>query len=153
IPGNRKVTTGWLGRYAKLAGLAQPWSALTLGSRPTRALSGASASLVFESLSRFMMPSDWRPHRAPVLERTARATGGAWGKTARNALAALEEVTEARSEPRVAWPGTPLGNALRDLAILIRSRIGVRVAVVDMAGGWDHHVDLARHLPESAAML
>src|SRR5690606_6452576 len=63
-PGDRRVRTGWLGRYAAQVGLREPWAALTLGSRPALALAGAPASFTLPSLGRFKLQGSWnRPRR------------------------------------------------------------------------------------------
>jgi uncharacterized protein (DUF1501 family) len=150
-PGNPKITTGWLGRYAAGAGLAAPWAALTLGPRPVRALTGASASLSLSSIEEFAI-QDPSSLRRPAIERIAAASGGAWAKAARNALTALDEIDAIGLRPRVSWPSGELAAHLRDLSILIRSRIGVRAAALDM-GGWDHHFEERDQILQSAATL
>jgi uncharacterized protein (DUF1501 family) len=151
-PGNRTIQSGWLGRYAAAARLGKPWAALTLGARPARALAGASTSLAFPSIEKFGMSLGWDSERRATFERIVAGSDDEWQGSARNSFGALREIQDVDVRPRVRWPSGDLATALRDLSILIRARIGVRVAAVDMTG-WDHHFDLAKHIAESAATL
>jgi uncharacterized protein (DUF1501 family) len=152
VPGNKTIETGWLGRYAAAARLRDPWSALTLGSRPARALEGATTSLAFPSIEQYDLGDAWSPARRTTMQRMLAAGSGEWEQSGRNAFAALREILDVDVRPRVSWPNDDFAVALRDLSLLIRSRIGVRVASVDM-NGWDHHFDLPSRLAESAAIL
>jgi uncharacterized protein (DUF1501 family) len=152
VPGNTTIRSGWLGRYAARAGLAEPWAAVTLGPRPVRALAGASTSLAFPSINAFGLQGGSIAERRVALARIASATAGDWGRATRNALGALDELGGVGLQPRVSWPPGTLFDSFRDLSLLIRARIGVRIAAVDMHG-WDHHLDQRKELPGSAALL
>jgi len=152
VPGNPNIPSGWLGRYALTAGLGEPWAALTLGNRPARALAGASNSLAFPSIEEFSLQGGYVSARRAALGRIAASVGGDWQRATRNAFGALDEIGDVNLAPRVTWPAGELPAALRDLSILIRARIGVRVATVDM-GGWDHHFDQPTQLPPVASAL
>lgn len=152
VPGSRSTASGWLGRYAARAGLSEPWAALTLSSRPARSIAGARASLALSSIDKFVLSPAWDSGRRETLQRIVAATGGEWKRTWDHTNAALGTIDAVPRSVRARWPSGSLADALRDLALLIRARIGVRVAAVDMTG-WDHHVDLARRLPESARTL
>lgn len=152
VPG-KAMESGWLGRYAARAGLVDPWAAVTLGPLPAPSIRGANAMLAFPSVEQFRFETRGdAPQRQQALERLAHATNDAWGRAARNVFAALERIGRISLTPRVAFPNTEIGNALRDVSLLIRARIGVRVAAVDM-GGWDHHFHENWDLPVSASAL
>ncbi|MDP9827537.1 DUF1501 domain-containing protein [Kineosporia succinea] len=65
-----------------------------------------------------------------------------------NALGAVGKMAplakaEAKAAKDVGYPDTALGNALHDVARLIKADLGLRVATVDY-GNWDMHVNLGR---------
>ena len=47
----------------------------------------------------------------------------------------------------VNYGGRPFGQAMMQVAQLIKANVGVRVAFVDLAGGWDTHQSEAERLP------
>jgi uncharacterized protein (DUF1501 family) len=51
---------------------------------------------------------------------------------------------ENRGRPPGGYPKAPIGKRLQEIAELVRSRVGLQVAVTDM-GGWDTHVGQGNH--------
>jgi uncharacterized protein (DUF1501 family) len=152
VPSDKTVSSGWIGRYAALAGFREPWAALTIASEPARSMAGAPTSLAMASIAEFQMKRGNYVARRRSLERMAAIVGGGWGRAATNTFDALDTIGSISVTSRATFPSDRFGAALRDLSRLIRARIGVRVAAVDMSG-WDHHVRENDALPPSAAML
>jgi len=85
--------------------------------------------------------------------------GGPVGEAGINALslasrsAAINDVVTGGPKSGAVYPaGSPLGNALKTTAGLIRAKVGVKAVAVD-SGGWDHHVDLNGRVQSTIADL
>jgi uncharacterized protein (DUF1501 family) len=77
------------------------------------------------------------------------------------ALGTAKQVQAAGYTPAASYPATDLGNALKDVARLVKANVGLRTATIDH-GDWDMHEDLGAavsgkryydHLNELAAAL
>jgi uncharacterized protein (DUF1501 family) len=132
-----------------------------------RALNGPVPDLGLRSIDSFSLAGEAakRPMAATlralydgapaVLADPARAVGDALRTT--DALRATAYVPATGAE----YPATPLGNALRDVARLVKGRVGLMTACVDF-GDWDMHEGLGtavkgqqmyEHLSELALAL
>jgi uncharacterized protein (DUF1501 family) len=160
------VRTGWLDRMLGLSGATSPWTGVSLGStNPTRALAGPSPDLGLVSVDGFTMAGD-----APAvpMARTLRALYqgappalGVPAVAATDALATVAGLPAYTPANGAVYPDTPPARALRDVARLIKARVGMRAACVDV-GDWDMHAGLGTavagqkmytHLAELAAAL
>jgi uncharacterized protein (DUF1501 family) len=158
------IRTGWLDRMLGLG--TNPWSGVSIGStKVARALSGPSPDLGIASLDGFTLAGDSPSvpmgltlkalyQNAP----TALATPALAATGAVATVAALPAYTPANG---AVYPTTPLATALKDVARLIKSKVGMRAACVDF-GDWDMHEGLGTaetgqrmhtHLGELAAAL
>ena len=175
-PGVKSTPDGWLGRslQARPSGTS-PFRAVAIGPALPRALRGAPGGLAMSSIERFDIPgapdtgarqgfetlyaASARPDRlpAPTAPDPVRATG----KETFDALRMLQAADASRIAPAngATYPSAPFGQAMRQIAQLIRANIGVEIAFAEM-DGWDTHVaqgaergQLAARLGELAAAL
>jgi uncharacterized protein (DUF1501 family) len=149
-PGS-SLRTGWIDRMVGLTGAAGPFAAAVVGATTaSRAFLGPHPEITMASVDGFQLSgvSASQPQArwdqairglyagAPaVLAGPALATLASLGTTARLKAAGYAPA------PGAAYPTGDLGSALRDVARLVKSGVGVRVAAVDI-GDWDMHANL-----------
>jgi uncharacterized protein (DUF1501 family) len=162
------LRTGWLDRMLGLTGATSPFAGVALGgAMAPRVLAGPSPDVSLRSVDSFTLAGEGasRPMAAtlralydgapPVLAEPARAAGAA--------LATATALRTAGYAPAngAVYPATPLGAALRDVARLVKAKVGLTAAAVDF-GDWDMHEGLGTvakgqkmydHLAELAAAL
>ncbi|GAA0802754.1 DUF1501 domain-containing protein [Spirilliplanes yamanashiensis] len=142
------LRTGWLDRLLGVNGASSPFNGVSVGTaQPQRTLVGPSPDLGLMSVDGFQLTSDdgHRPisstlnalyANAPAVLRTpAQQLTTAVDTTSRMATAGYAPANGA------AYPGTPLGGALRDVARMIKGDVGLMTACVD-TGDWDLHENL-----------
>lgn len=143
-PGVRSTRDGWLNRYlhAKEHQKATPFRAVALASQLPRSLQGTSPALAIARLDQFgvrggneaSFEAEYAAAADPVLGRT--------GRDAFEAVRALRAVDPARYTPAngAAYPRSPYGESLRQIAQLIKAGVGLEVAFAE-SGQWDHHAN------------
>jgi uncharacterized protein (DUF1501 family) len=142
------VRTGWLNRMLGSLGADDPFAAVAMGTaRPARVFGGPAPNLSLTAVDDLLLTSDQpdRPIAAtmaklydgapPALAQTAAQLTGA---LARGAALRTAGYTPANG---AVYPKTELGAALRDVARLIKSDVGLMSATVDQ-GDWDMHENL-----------
>lgn len=159
------VSSGWLDRALAALGPGTTFRAVAQGSTLPRSLIGDEEKLVLQGLKQFDLAGDEQLRDRTVAALSALYTGldhpvaGHVAATLR-ALAAARELAQADYQPGAEYPDGGFAEQLRDLARLIKARVGLRVAAIDL-GGWDMHtwigrVDdggMRRHLADLAAAL
>lgn len=148
----RPVGSGWLARLARSLERGPGLGCVALGTARPESLRGAPSVSVFESAAE---------HRvAPDDAAFAEALGGLYvgedplaaaGRDALGTLARLRDLAPSRAA-RDDYPDDPFGRRLAELARLIRGRVGVRLAAVDL-DGWDTHFVQAEGFAERARVL
>jgi uncharacterized protein (DUF1501 family) len=151
-PGDKTVQTGWLNRYLLAAGISDPIGAVTLGNQAVKALAGDAATLAIPSILAMDLAGTFPSQRRAALQQIHRAAGGPMAQTVENAFDVYDVLRAVDRNTPVAYPNSPFGAALKDVAALIKADIGVRVAAADL-GGWDHHIDEVGRLPGLAGAL
>ncbi len=136
---------GWLGRFLRYR--TQPasgaLSAVAIGKTVPECLRGAPAATVMQSLDDFSLG----PQSSALLPRLARlyaSETGDLGRAARDTLGALRRIESLRSEPYrpsggAEYPADEFGRGLTELARMIKARVGLEAAAIDL-GGWDSHL-------------
>ena len=155
-PGLRSTRDGWLSRALLSAAPAtserSPLEAVAVAGKLPRALQGTPGALAFASVDQLRLRpfagtggDKGRARSRAAFEGlyagTADEALGAQGKEAFAALALLDKKVGKGGPPvatGVNYPQGPLGNALKQVAQLIKADVGLRVACAD-AGGWDTH--------------
>jgi uncharacterized protein (DUF1501 family) len=159
------VTSGWLDRVLTALGPGTTFRAVADGTSLPRSLLGAEQKLVLQGIEQFDIAGGEHLRDRTVAALTALYTGldhpvAAHAQVTLQALAAARELAQADYQPAVAYPDGGFAGQLRNLARLIKAKVGLRVAAIDL-GGWDMHtwigqVDdggMRRHLDDLAAAL
>jgi uncharacterized protein (DUF1501 family) len=135
---------GWLGRYLRYrpGRQAGALAAVAIGAELPECLRGAPAVSVFRSVDEFSLGD--RAHAlAPQLARLYATRGDALGAAGRDTLEALDRVERLRATRYMptdgaVYPDDELGRGLMQVARLIKARVGLEAASVDL-DGWDSH--------------
>jgi uncharacterized protein (DUF1501 family) len=146
-PGVKSTPDGWLNRYlqARRIETASSFRAVALTQQLPRALQGTASALAMSQLSQFgirgpadAMGASFEAQYAAAADRVLNGTG----RETFAAIRTLRAANPARYEPEhgAEYPRTPFGQALRQIAQLAKSDLGLEVAFADI-GGWDTHVN------------
>lgn len=134
---------GWIGRFLhQTRTLADgPLSAVSIGSVVSDSLRGAAA-VALRSIDEFTLP-DKDPALRGQLAALYGKAGGALGAAGGQTLQALDRIEAVRNAPSGAQNGAGYGSdefssGLSLVARLIRARVGLRAATIEL-GGWDSH--------------
>jgi uncharacterized protein (DUF1501 family) len=158
-PGQKSVATGWLGRHiaATQAADASPFSAVGFGALLQASLRGGAATAL-TSLEAFKLQA--RPLELPKVKaahgQLYRGSGMLLGSGQQTlaALSILEKLSPAAYRPSdgARYPDSPYGRALMQIAQLIKTDVGLRIACADI-GDWDTHINQGGADGEMAANL
>jgi uncharacterized protein (DUF1501 family) len=134
-PGRKGVPDGWLNRYMQVHArvAATPFRSVAMNATVPRTMMGAAPTVAMQRIQDFGM-------------RGGRATSdleGIFAELYKDTFDAVEMLRRARPEqytPAAAaqYPNSGYGQALLQIAQLIKSDIGLEVAFADV-GGWDTH--------------
>lgn len=135
---------GWLGRFlrAQTQMTSGPLAAVALGQSVPECLRGAPAATVLQSLDDFSL-GDNRPQLTKALARLYGMHSDDLGDAGRDTLSAIRRVDRLRSTPYLPAHGADYGyddfsRGLMQVARLIKARVGLQAASVDL-NGWDSH--------------
>jgi uncharacterized protein (DUF1501 family) len=146
--GGTSVAGGWIGRWLRSAGGSGPLSALAFGAQLPESLRGAPSATALQSLDE-LRPGDDSAELRAQLAQLYRGDEllGASALAALGAAARIGELAQAPYEPEhgatyaAATDGEPaqeFGRGLARIAQLVKARLGVRAATLDLEG-WDSH--------------
>ena len=135
---------GWLARFLRAQNQAAtgPLAAVALGKAIPECLRGSPAATVLQSLDDFSL-GDQRPRLTQALAKLYAAQTDALAGAGRATLDALQRVEQLRNTPYHPASGADYGRddfsrSLLQIARLIKARVGLQAASVDL-GGWDSH--------------
>jgi uncharacterized protein (DUF1501 family) len=149
-PGRKGTPSGWLNRAVGLTGHdGSPFRAVAMTASLPRSLYGDEPALAVTDLAEFKV-------QLPGADRTAAAAGqgfeALYDQTSQALLRdtgsetfravhmlSASEIQKYKPADGAEYPKTPLGNALRQIALLIKSDVGLEIAFAE-SGGWDTHV-------------
>lgn len=140
-----QVAGGWLGRFLRYR--ANPadgaLSTVAIGKTLPEALRGAPSATAIESLDEFGFAESDDIFMRELSRLYERESGGL-GRTARDTLAAMERMESLRANSYVPdrganYPNNEFGRGLLQIARLIKGRVGLESATLDL-GGWDSHL-------------
>jgi uncharacterized protein (DUF1501 family) len=151
-PGNKSTRDGWLNRLlqAQLAHEgkdASPFEAVAMTAQTPRTLAGRAPVVAMTSLERFAVQAG--AYSAPITggfeDLWQQANAGALGEAGHETFEAVQYLQKsgaARQLPAngASYPPGEFGNALRQLAQLVKADVGLRLGFAE-AGGWDTHVN------------
>jgi uncharacterized protein (DUF1501 family) len=148
-PGMKSTTDGWLNRYLQAVPGAgeSSFRAVALSPQLPRSLQGHAAALALGQVGQFgIHPGRLGPDLAVGLEREYASAsdpllGGA-GREAFEAMKVLQAANPARYQPApgAEYPRSPFGQALKQVAQLVKADVGLEIAFAEL-GGWDTHVN------------
>ena len=149
-PGRKGTSSGWLNRVSGLLGHERtPFRSVAMTPALPRSLYGEQTALAVTDLADFQVElpgarkiSAGAGHGFEALYAQAsqdllRDTGAETFE----AVDMLEKLKPSRYRPAhgARYPGSPLGQSLRQVAMLIKADVGLEVAFTE-TGGWDTHV-------------
>jgi len=144
-PGVKSTSDGWLNRYlqARKAEEESAFRAVALTAQLPRMLQGTASAIAMSQISQFGI-------RAPNVNQSFEAQYAAaadhvlngTGRDAFNAMKTLKTADPARYQPEngAEYPRSAFGQALKQIAQLVKAGVGLEVAFADI-GGWDTHVN------------
>ena len=145
-PGVKRTEDGWLNRYlrTKASEGASPFRAVAMASQLPRTLQGTAPALAMTRLDGFGVRGG-EAVRASFEAEYAAAADRMLTRTGRDAFDAVRQLREAdpqrhRPEHGAQYPRSPFGDALRQIAQLVKADVGLEVAFAE-SGQWDHHVN------------
>ncbi len=164
-PFSKSTSSGWLNRAVGLLGHeGTPFRAVSLTSSLPRSLYGDNESLAINNLQDFAIQMRGNPLATnlasksfeQLYDQTSSQILSKTGKESFDAMKMLNVNNIKNYQPAngVVYPNSPLGNALKQIATLIKMNVGMEVAFAE-SGGWDTHFNqgtvngaLARNLKD-----
>lgn len=164
-PFNKGTSSGWLNRVSgQLGHDASPFRAVSLTSALPRSFYGDNEALAISNLQDFALQVRSNPainnltakSFEELYDQTSSDLLNKTGKESFDAMKMLNVNTIKNYQPAkdTVYPASPLGNALKQIAILIKMNVGLELAFAE-SGGWDTHVNqgttngaLARNLKD-----
>ena len=148
-PGVKSTNDGWLNRY--LQSKSDPekslFRAVSLTQNMPRVLQGRAPALAISNLADFSIRAGQNSASVQggfeaIYAQTVNDVLGGTGRETFEAVNYLKKVNPAqyKAENGAQYPRTPFGNALLQIAQLIKAGVGLEVAFTDV-GGWDTHVN------------
>jgi uncharacterized protein (DUF1501 family) len=140
------VRTGWLDRVLGHVGPGTTFRAIAEGSALPRSLVGTQNKVVLRGVQEFRLggADNLRDRSMEALRALYTGVDHPLANQATatlQALGAARTVANMQPNPAARYPGGGLSGGLRDIAKLIKSNVGLRVAALDL-GGWDMHTGL-----------
>jgi uncharacterized protein (DUF1501 family) len=148
-PGVKSTQDGWLNRYlhAREHQSATPFRAVALAPQLPRALQGLAPALAIGQIGQFgiragqaseMVQASFEQEYAAAATSVLHSTG----REAFDAVKMLKNADPQRYTPAngAEYPRSAYGDALRQIAQLIKADVGLEVAFAE-SGNWDHHVN------------
>lgn len=149
-PFNKGTSSGWLNRAVGLLGheVATPFQAVSLTSSLPRALYGDNAAIAISNLNDFSIQMRGNPIATntaaksfeELYDNTSSSLLSRTGKESFEAIKMLKSADVKNYKPSngAEYPNSQLGNALKQIAQLIKMDVGMEVAFTE-CGGWDTH--------------
>lgn len=149
-PGEKQIPTGWLARHLQTVALRNqsPFRAVGLGTMLPASLRGPISATALDSITNFHLGGQKRDAQiVHFQESLARlyAVDGMLDEDAAvtfQAMAMLEKMNPQGYAPEngASYPEGDFGQALKEVAELIKANVGLEIATIDL-GGWDTHVE------------
>ncbi|MGH9720358.1 MAG: DUF1501 domain-containing protein [Bryobacteraceae bacterium] len=154
-PGNKGTRDGWLNRALPFSsGKLSPVRALSLGPALPRALRGSNPAVAVNRLSDFRVQSRDAsdPFNSMYTQSKDRALSQP-GKDTFEAIAMIDAIQKQTYTPAngASYSRGRLGDALQQVARLIKANVGLEVAFADI-GGWDTHVNQSGAQPSQGPL-
>jgi uncharacterized protein (DUF1501 family) len=160
-PGVKSTQDGWLNRYlhAREHAEATPFRAVALAPQMPRSLQGLEPALAIGQIGQFgiragqatdMVQASFESEYAAAADKVLNKTGG----QAFDAVRMMKSADPSKYQPEngADYPRSGYGDALRQIAQLIKADVGLEVAFAE-AGGWDTHVNQGSSAGQLAGRL
>ena len=160
-PGVKSTQDGWLNRilHAQEHANATPFRAVALATQLPRSLQGAEPALALNQIGQFgiragqatdMVQASFESEYAAAADRVLNRTGG----EAFDAVRMLKAADPSKYQPEngADYPRSGFGDALRQIAQLVKADVGLEIAFAE-AGGWDTHVNQGASVGQLAQRL
>jgi uncharacterized protein (DUF1501 family) len=140
------VSTGWLDRVLRAMGPGTTFRAIAEGNSLPRSLVGNEPAIVLRGVQNFTLQGGGTIRDKSIAALQALYTGldhplAAQAQATLSAMAAARKVGASNAAMGAQYPGGGFADGLRDIARLVKAKVGLRVAVLDL-GGWDMHTNL-----------
>jgi uncharacterized protein (DUF1501 family) len=148
-PGVKSTQDGWLNRclHAREHAKGTPFRAVALGPQLPRALQGTAPALAISQIAQFgirggqaagAMETSFESEYAAAADMVLKGAG----TQAFDAVKMMKSADPARYQPEngAEYPRSSYGDALRQIAQLIKADVGLEVAFAE-TGGWDTHAN------------
>ena len=148
-PGVKSTSDGWLNRYlqTKKESERSLFRAVSMTQTTPRVLQGRAPTISMSNLNDFAIragksSSDLQGGFEAIYARETNDRLAGMGRETFEAVNYLKKVNPAQYKPAngAAYPRTPFGNSLLQIAQLIKAGVGLEIAFTDI-GGWDTHVN------------
>lgn len=146
-PFSKGTASGWLNRAVGLLGheATTPFRAVSLTSAMPRSFYGDNETIAVSSLKDFSLPNNAAVSFAAksfedLYDQTTASLLGKTGKESFGAMKMLDKLNLKNYSPAngAQYPVSPLGNALKQIAQLIKGDVGLEIAFAE-SNGWDTH--------------
>ena len=147
-PGVKSTPDGWLNRIMQAQSMPKetPFRGVALSPQMPRSLRGAAPALALANINAFgIQAGKYTGELTGAFENLYGDAGKdpvrRTGAESFEAVKFLKQVNPERFQPEhgAEYPNGPFGNALKQIAQLIKADVGLEVAFTDI-GGWDNHV-------------
>jgi uncharacterized protein (DUF1501 family) len=148
-PGVKSTRDGWLNRclHAREHRDATPFRAVALAPQLPRSLQGTANALAIGRLGQFGIRAGMESERVAASFETEYAAAADrvlqdTGRDAFDAIRILKSADPSKYRPANGsqYPRSGFGEALRQIAQLVKADVGLEIAFAE-TGNWDHHVN------------
>ncbi|MDT5026851.1 MAG: hypothetical protein QOE61_3277 [Micromonosporaceae bacterium] len=138
--------TGWLDRTLTQMGPGTTFRAIAEGDSTPRSLIGVEQKLVLDGIQSFALNGTNGVRDKTMAALQSLYTGfdhpaANFAMTTVKALNSARKLAEAPYQSTAPYPGGGFADRLKDVARLVKAKVGLRVATIDL-GGWDMHTNL-----------
>lgn len=141
------VHTGFLDRVLEQLGPGTTFRAVAEGSALPRSLVGGQSKLVLQGIRDFDLQTGggMRDKTLAALKQLYTGVGehplGSQAAETLKSISTARKIAQTNYQTTAQWPGGGFADQLKDVARLIKAKVGLRVAAVDI-GGWDMHTNI-----------
>ena len=140
------VHSGWLDRTLAALGKGTTFRAIAEGASLPRSMVGTQDKVVLSGVANFKLstPESMRAKSVAALQALYTGLDHPLSDQAELTLQALASAAQvARTPASSGYPGGGFASSLKDVARLIKAKVGMRVATIDL-GGWDMHTAIGK---------
>lgn len=146
------ASDGWVNRYLQVKPTTATFGAVGVGRATQPSLRGPAPVVGMSNIAGFRLNvTGDRGAQTEALLGSLYDGRTMLSSVARSSIGAIDDLATANPGARpiesgATYPNTTFGNQMKEVAQLIKSDLGLKVACVDI-GGWDHHENINNVLP------